>query len=208
MQPTVDALNKEVTRTTVELNNTKLYVTSIEQELETVKQAKDAGDVTNKELRALNIKQLNEISRIKAQIDTLIPNIPNNGKIIIVHDTIKSGYLGFQDRNAYVLPFGFNKTDKWMTLAGEFDAQGKLGISLKMDVPIDVWTGISKETKKPTANVSTFNPYIRVMSINSIKMDTYIPKKFTVSIFAGYGVCKTGLSPVVAIGCGRTIFGF
>ena len=81
-----------------------------------------------------------------------------------------------------------------MTLAGEFDAQGKLGITLKMDVPVDVWTGISKETKKPTAIVSTLNPYIRVMSINSIKMDTYKPKKWGIGVFTGYGINISGVA--------------
>ena len=88
---TINALTGEVTRTTIELNNAKLYVASVEQEIETIKQAKDAGDVTNKELRALNIKQLNEISRFKMQIDTLLTDVSSNGKIVVIHDTIKSG---------------------------------------------------------------------------------------------------------------------
>lgn len=60
LNPTINALNAELTRTVVKLNNVNLYVTSVEQELETIKQAKANGDVTNKELRKLNLSQANE----------------------------------------------------------------------------------------------------------------------------------------------------
>ena len=196
-----NALSKEIDRYVVELNNNKLYVSSVEQELETIKQAKAGGDISNKELRKLNLSQANEISRLKLSIDTLLSVVTNNGEIIVTYDTLD------KPANAIKLPFAFDKSDKFLSLKGNFDAQGKLDIGLKMDVPIDLITGIGKD-KKPTALITTSNPYIKTLSISSIKTDTPKNKRFNVSIFAGYGACKTGLSPIAGIGAGLTIFRF
>jgi hypothetical protein len=202
LQPTVHLLNTEISRITVELNNTKLYVTSIEQEITTLRQAKTDGDVTAKELRVLNLKQVNEISRLKLKIDTLI-SVENNANVVFVHDS-----ADVNDQKAVLLPFVVTKYDKWLSLKDSTDLFGKTIVSLSLDVPLDIYTGIDSKTKLPVAKVSSSNPYVGVLSINSIKMDTPKEKKFNISIFAGYGACKTGLSPIAGIGCGITIFRF
>lgn len=202
-KPIVEALSKEIERITVKLNNQTLYVTSVEQEIATIKQAKDAGDITNKELRVLNIKQLNEISRLKLSIDTLVNDISSNGQIVnIVYDTIKV------PRPAILLPFSFNKTDMWLNLNGTFSLLGKLDISLKLNVPIDVYTGIDSKTKLPIVKLTSNNPYVNVLSVSSIKLDTPPkPKKIGIGLIVGYGITNSyKMSPVVGVGVSYNIF--
>ena len=203
LEPTVSALSKDVDRYVIELGNNKLYVSSVEQELESIRQAKANGEITNTELRKLNLSQANEISRLKLSIDTLLNVVSNNGQIIVTYDTVASDTI----HKAIKLPFTFDKSDKWLNLHGMFNNEGKLDIGLKMDMPIDLITGIGKD-KKPTAIITTSNPYIRSLYISSIKTDTPKNKKFNISVSAGYGVSKTGLSPIFGITGGVTIFRF
>jgi hypothetical protein len=199
------ALNKEIERQTVIINSQKLYVTSIEQEIETLKQAKKDGDVTNQELRKLNLKQVNEISRLQLVVDTLFEDVFFGGEVIEVHDTVNV------TRNAIKLPFTFEKKDKFLDLKGDFDAKGKLGLSLKMDASLDIWTGIDKNTKLPSAKVVTNNPYLNVLTVSSIKLDTQKPKKFGIGFQIGYGIGISNppkFSPYIGIGISRNIIRF
>lgn len=205
LQPTVHALNLEISRVTVELNNQKLYVTSIEQELTTLKQAKADGDVTNTELRKLNLKQVNEISRLKLSIDTLLNVVTNNGEIIVTYDTLD------KPTNAIKLPFSFEKKDKWLNLSGDFDIKGALSLSLKMDASLDVYTGIDKTTKLPICRLTSNNPYLNVLSISSLKMDTQKPKKMGLGFQLGYGFGIANppkFSPYIGIGLSYNIIRF
>jgi hypothetical protein len=202
---TISALSKEITRTTIELNNTKLYVTSVEQEIETLRQAKTDGDLTAKELRKLNLKLVNENTRLQLVVDTLFEDVFFGGQIIEVHDTVNV------TGNAIKLPFDFEKKDKFLDLKGNFNDNGKLSIGLKMDASLDIWTGISSETKLPVARVTTNNPYLGVLSINSIKLDTQKPKKYSIGVMVGYGLIvkkEPQLAPFIGIGVTRSVIRF
>lgn len=203
--PQIQALEEELSRITVRLNSQTLYVTSVEQEIATLKQAKEAGDVTAKELRTLNIKQLNEISRLKLQIDTLLPNVDSDAQIVnIIYDTVKV------PKPAILLPFSFNKSDMWLNLKGTFSLLGKLDISLKLNVPVDVYTGIDSKTKLPIVKLTSNNPYVNVLSVSSIKLDTPPkPKKIGIGLIVGYGITNSyKMSPVVGIGVSYNILRF
>jgi len=184
MEPVVSALTQEIQRQVVVINNQTLYVSSIEQEIESLRKAKADGDLTNKELRKLNLKQVNELTRLKIWIDTIL-NIPHDGRI----DTV---IVEGKPKNVINLPFSFEKKDQWLDLKGSFDNKGKLGIGLKMNADLDIWTGIDKTTKLPIAKVTSKNPYLNVLSFSSIKMDTYKPKKFGLGVQVGYGFNISG----------------
>jgi hypothetical protein len=206
LQPTVHALNTEIERVTVELNNTKLYVTSIEQEITTLRQAKADGDLTAKELRKLNLSQVNELTRLTFIIDTLLNDVDNGGTVVVIHDTV-----GNTPQNAIKLPFTFDKADKWLSLKGNFNSQGKLDISLKMDAAIGVYTGIDSKTKLPIARLTSDNPYFNVLSVSSIKMDVVKQKKWGVGVQVGYGLEISNppkLSPYIGIGLSRNLIRF
>jgi len=178
------------------------YIASVEQEIKSLRQAKRDGDITNEELRKLNLRQVNEISSLNLRIDTLLTDITHTGRI----DTV---YADNVPHNALLLPFGFEKKDKWLSLKGEFNSVGKLDISLKLNFDADLITGINKNTKKNTALLLTDCPYIKTVTFNSIKLDLPKDKKFNVSIFFGYGLTKDfKTSPVLGLGIGRSILRF
>jgi len=188
---TINALKFELSQKTIELNKKTIYLTQTEQALATQKDLVKAGVIEREELRKLNIKHVNEINKLNLQIDTLLQNVDHNGVIIITQQsTIDSltAQTVKKEQKAILLPFSFNKTDEFTALAGNFDKDGVLGISLKMDVPLDVITGISKETKKPFINVTTPNSYIRVLSIKSYSTDIKKPTRFGVGLNVGYGL--------------------
>jgi hypothetical protein len=190
------ALNGEITRLTVELGDKTLYVAKVEQELLTAKEAKKAGDITNKELRALNLKQVNEISRLNLKIDTLLSGVSHTGDIIIT----KPDSVGNIPQYAIKLPFSFTKKDQWLNLTGMFNSVGKLDLSLKLDFNGDLYVGIDKTTKKNTALFTTNCPYINTIKFESIKFDLPSVKKYGIGLQIGYGMSKTGLAPYVGIG--------
>jgi hypothetical protein len=200
-----NTLNKEIARLTISLDDKTTYVAKVEQELKTEKQARKDGDISRKELRALNLKQTDEISRLKLRIDTLLEDVAHNGQIVHVDTVLING----KPSNAILLPFEFNKTDQWLTLNGKFNSQGKLDMSLKMNLSLDVYTGIDKTTKKYTTLITTDTPYIGVIGIKSQKYDLPKDKKYNVSLFVGYGLTKKlEGSPVIAVGVGKTLFKF
>ena len=194
-------LNNTLASYVVMIDDNKTYISRIEQENKTQKQAIKDGEIIRKELRALNIKHVNEISRLKLRIDTLLTDISHNGQIVHV-DTVT---INGKPTNAILLPFEFNKKDNWVTLKGKFDYNGKLDISLKLDsIGVDLWTAIDKKTKKTNTYLTTTNPYIGVINIKSQKFDAQKVKRYSAGLFFGYGVGKNGLTPVVAFGIGYT----
>ena len=174
------AQNDTIQKYKIKLNEQTLFVYAKLQEIESQRQAISDGDIQRKELKALNLKVVNENTRLKLQVDTLI-NIPHTGKI----DTI---IVAGRPQHVLYLPYSFEKKDTWLSLRGTFNQIGDLGLSIKMDAGLDIWCGIDKDTKLPTAKITTSNPYLQTISINSIKLDTPKPKKFGIGVFGGYGI--------------------
>lgn len=190
------------------LNKTKVIVSQQEQLIMTQREALRADSLTREELRKLNIKQANEITKLKLKIDTLITNVNHNGQIVHL-DTV---FLDKRTGNAILLPFEFNKSDKWLSLKGIFDGDGKLSVAYSLQTGVDLYVGIDKTTKKPTASLVSDNPYLKTISINSIKLDTPKNKRYSFGIQLGYGV---GLSngqlktqPYIGLGLSYNIFRF
>jgi hypothetical protein len=205
-QEEITASKFKLAKKTIELNEMAVYLTQAEQALATEKELVKAGVIEREALRKLNIKYLNEISRLVLQIDTLMTDISHNGQIITIQqNTIDS--LTHQTvsvkKNVILLPFEFVRADEFLSLKGAFDKDGKLDIGLKMDVPIDVITGISKETKKPFVNVTTPNSYIDVISIKSYSTDVSKPKRIGIGAQVGYGISlnkEPVLAPYIGLG--------
>jgi hypothetical protein len=192
----LDSLNSIISSYVVMLDDTKTYVTKIEQELKTEKEARQDGDISRKELRALNIKYLSEISRMKFRIDTLLEDVENNGVVYIIHDTITL------NPTSYIkLPFVVTKNDQWLSLKDSTDIKGKTSIALKMNLSLDVYTGIDKTTKKYNTQISTDSPYIGIIGIKSQKFDAPKPKKYGIGLQVGYGL-TTQLKPTPYLGIG------
>ena len=193
----IQALKDQIKHYVIRIGNDSVYISSKEQEILTQKEAIRQGEITREELRKLNLKQANEITRLKLRVDTLLEDVSHNGTIITVHDTIT-----LKPNNCMLLPFSFSKKDPWLNLTGSFNSQGILDISIKMDMFIDLWAGIDKKTKKPTAVLTSKNPYINTLSISSIKLDMPKKKYYGIGVCAGYGLDlkTTKLSPYLGIG--------
>ena len=189
------ALRDTIWKLHVQINDTEYTLTKTEQELISERQLRKQDIIDKETLKAIHVKHVTEISKLKLRIDTLLEDIGDNGTIITV-DTV---FVSDSTHKAILLPFMFAKTDKWLDLKGRFDDNGKLGIDLKMDMDVDVVAGVAKSGER-TVNILTDNPYIGVIGVRSYKTDIATPKRYGLGIFIGYGVTKSGLSPVVAGG--------
>ena len=208
-----NAFKDEIKRYKIKVGQDSLFVVVSSQTILSQRQLIKEGIIEREALKRLNVKQLNEVSVLKVRIDTLLIEISHNGQIIEILDSRIANYkAGDKDTTKFKairLPFEFNKTDKWLSLKGTFDNEGKLSIAEKITADIKLITGISKQTQKPFAIVTTDCPYIDVLNVASYKTDAPKDKRYSVSLFVGYGMTnKAVLSPVIGIGIGRTIFKF
>ena len=80
---TTDALNKEILRYSTELEKKTVYISQIEQELLTLKEAKKEGLVTNEALKKLNIKTLNELTKTKLTLKIARDSIKLHDRFIV-----------------------------------------------------------------------------------------------------------------------------
>jgi hypothetical protein len=176
------ALKHEITTLTVQLNDTEYTLTKTEQELISERELRKQDIFEKKELKALNLKQVNEISKLQFRIDTLLEDVNHTGEIVIIHDTITK-----EPKNALLLPFTFGKQDEWLDFKGRFDDKGKLAMALKMNVAVDVISGFEKKTGKPTLNVLSDNPYLNTIDIRSWKTDAQKSTRYGLGIQIGYG---------------------
>jgi hypothetical protein len=200
-------LNKEILRYKAIVNGDSLYIASVEQEITTQKELIKQGEINRKELKALNIKTVNELTKAKLTINILLDSITNNGVVVIIRDTVTIN----NDKKAILLPFQFSQKNKWYDLSGGFDIDGKMNAIINVYGDFDVWSGISKDTKKPVAIISTNNPNIQINSISSVKMDLPKVKKFGIGIIGGYGINLSGTikaQPFIGLGVSYSILRF
>ena len=204
----ITALTGKITTYEYKLDSLTKYASERDQIIVEQKQAIESGLIQNKELKALGIKRLSEVTFLKAQIQVLLDSVAHSGDIVIVHpcgDTLAIEYPAIR------LPFTFNQQNKYMALKGGFDYEGKMSIDLKVPVELDVWTGINKKTKKYIAVVTSENPYVKINDILSVKMDLPKPKRIGVGVQAGYGLIlgdplKT--APYIGVGVSYNLFRF
>jgi len=196
----VNGLKYEITRSKIEIDKKTIYLAKTQQELTTERELRKADIVDKETLRKLNLKQTNELTKAKLRIDTLLTQVSHSGQIITIHDTVTIN----NPKKAILLPFSFTRKDEWLQLDGTFNSQGKLDISLKMDVSVDVFTGVEKKTKEPICILSTANPYIKTIGLASYKTDPPKKKKYGIGLQVGYGINLIGdeIKPTPYIGVG------
>ena len=201
--PQIGALNAKIKTYEVMLHDSKLYVAEKTQELTTLKKMIADGSIEKAELRALNLKKTHEITRLNFRIDTLLAGVSHDGDITsIIRDGMEAedNTVPVLDQKAIKLPFTFTQKDDYLNLRGDFDANGKLDVTLGMKIPVSVITGIGKD-KKPSCVVTTPNKYVTVISLESYKTDVPRIKRYGVGIQAGYGLQKDfKLTPYLGLG--------
>jgi hypothetical protein len=183
------AKNDSITFLTIELSKKTNYISKVEQELVSQKELIKRGELEREALRKLNIRTANEVTKLNLQIDTLLTDVDHNGKIIGILTTQLDSVTWESNAtlpDAILLPFEFKKTDEWTDIRGAFNNEGKLDMSVRMSVKIDVLTGIDKN-KTPFALLKTDNPYIKPLILSSYKTDTQKPRRIGIGGQLGYG---------------------
>lgn len=191
----------------VKLHGAEMTAYQMTQLVVSQKQAiKDLG-LKNSDLTKLNIKKTDEISQLKLKIDTLIQNVSHTGQVVVVHDTITR-----QPHNAILLPFSFDKSDKYVSLKGNFDEKGSLSVKLSLEIGIDAISGIDMQNK-PKLTLLTDNPYIKAITVKSYKTNQVKPLKWSIGFQAGYGFVypkskNVELAPFMGVGVTRSLVRF
>jgi opacity protein-like surface antigen len=200
----ISALNGVISRYEIELNDTKTYVTSVEQENKTLKQAKRDGDIEREALKKLHLKTVRDLTKAEMTIEILRDSVKHNGQIITIRDT---AWLT-DNINCIKLPFVFNDSNTFYSIKGGFNEQGIMKLNLFVPIDLSVWTGIDKKTKKATAIVTSTNPFIAINKIKSVEIDAPKPQKWSLGLQGGYGITNNGFSPYVGIGISRSVLRF
>ena len=74
---------------------------------------------------------------------------------------------------------------------------------------LDVWTGYQKKEKTPSVIITTDNPYIKTLSLSSIRFDMPKPKRYGIGFQFGYGITREfKLSPYAGVGLSYNIIRF
>jgi hypothetical protein len=191
-----NALSDKINSYVVEINDVKTYVSTKEQEISTLRQALQRAELSREEIRKLHLKDLQEMTRLKFTIDTLLTHVSNNGTVVIVNP-------GTPDSKPCVLlPFSFSKNDEWLDLYGLFRAKDSLSIGLKMRINADIYTEYDKKANTYNVTVSSTNPYLKVAELKSMKFNAVRPKKFGIGIQMGYGFGFKSVLPTPYVGVG------
>jgi hypothetical protein len=201
----IDVLNGQIHRDSIIINEKTVFVAQATQEIQDLKWAKHQGEVTNEELRKLHIKTLNELTKTKLTLNMVRDSVKHNGKIITIHDTI------LKDINCIELPFSFADSSQYVNLWGSYDTKGTMSYGLQVPISLDVYTGISKETHKPFADVVVDNPYVFVDKISSVKLDVPKVKKWGIGVSAGYAIVlskQVQTAPFVGLSLNRNFIRF
>lgn len=202
-----NALNDTVAYYTVKIDGKDTYIAEKEQEITTKNELIRQGEIDRKTLRAINLKQVDEINKLKLRVDTLLEDVGHDGTVVVVHDTVTN-----TPANAILLPFDFTKKDEWLELKGKFDPQGKLSIGLTMVADVNVYTGYDKTAKSYKSVVTSDSPYLQTIGIKSFKLDLKKPTRYGIGLQIGYGVSLSKgqviASPYIGFGLSLNILRF
>lgn len=197
----LSALNDTVSHYKTKIAGIETFVAERDALILTQKEAIKAGFLEKETLKKLNIKQLSEITRLKATLEVVRDSVQHTGQIVVVKDT-----AWLLPKNAILLPFPFSDSTKYIFLKGRFNENGVMSYAFLSKIDLDLYVGYDK--RKLKAVVTTNNPYINIGEILSIKTDIKPPKKFHVGAFIGYGASEQGLSPFFGVGVGYSLFSF
>lgn len=200
----INALNGKITSYKYTIAGLEKIAYEKEQIITQQREALDRHLIEKKELKALNLKKVNEVTMLKGKISILLDSLKHSG--VIVHPC-DSNDIEWED--ALTLPIGFSENTEFYNISGEFDKDAYL--TLDIDIPINIlniWTGVEKGTGKYIATVTLDNPFVKITDIKSVKMDVPKRKKFSVGLSAGYGIGKDGLTPYIGGGLQYTLFSF
>lgn len=164
------------------------------------KEATKAALIERDAARKLGFSYLNEITKLRAQIDIVRDSVANSGTVIYV-DSVKQ-------KPAILLPFTFSDIDKYHSLIGGFTLSGSMNYSLSLPVSLSIYTGVDRKGNTKVS-ITTDNPYVKINELMSVKTDFKKPKRFGIVAYGGYGIGLDGkFRPSIGLGFGYLLWGF
>jgi outer membrane murein-binding lipoprotein Lpp len=133
----------------------------------TYKEALNAEIISKEEMRRMHIRELNSKTSLIAELNSKLDSISHTGQV--VYDTI---YI--KDTLSLVpsirLPFTFSKVTAYTSLKGSFNREGIMSAEVSVKAPLDIYVGLAKKTKDTKVSVTSPNPDLNVVYINSLKV--------------------------------------
>lgn len=204
----ISALKDTVITYEYKIGKLKRYASERDQLIVEQKQAIEQGLLEKKELKALHLSAVSEVTSLKAQIRVILDSIGHNG--IITIPCPNTDTLEFI--NAIYLPFEFQEKTKYVDLKGRFDGEGVLSMELEVPVELNLWTGYDKSRKGYKAVVTSDNPFFKVSEINSIKVEAKKPSRFGIGLQCGWGFAffkgNVTAQPYVGVGLQYSLIRF
>jgi len=149
----------------VEINGLKRVVYEANQIILTKNEAIRTGYIEKERYRKLYLKEISHVADLNLTISVLNDSIEKLGQVVTVPDPVSGDPVP-----SLVLPFHFDKTNKWLTLTGDINTIGRMSFSLEMPVDLDLTIGMQKRTKEPVISAMTNNPYITQVNISSVQI--------------------------------------
>ena len=148
----------------VEIGGLKRTVYEKEQLVLTKNEAIKTGYLEKERYRKLYLNSISHVADLTIEISILKDSLSHTGVIVSVPDPVTH-----DERPAILLPFTFQKYDRWIKLDGTFDVKGTMYYSLVLpDIDIDLTIGMKK--KQPVISAMTTYPYISAINISSVQV--------------------------------------
>jgi len=150
----------------VEIGGLKRQVYEKEQLILTKNEAIKTGYLEKERYRKLYLNSISHVADLTIEISILKDSLSHTGVIVSVPDPVTHA-----ERPAILLPFTFQKYDRWIKLDGTFDTKGNMYYSLLIpDIDIDLTTGNKKRSRDPVISAMTTYPYITSINISSVQV--------------------------------------
>ena len=148
----------------VEIGGLKRQVYEKEQLILTKNEAIKTGYLEKERYRKLYLNSISHVADLTIEISILKDSLSHTGVLVSVPDPVTH-----DERPAILLPFTFQKYDRWIKLDGTFDIKGSMYYSLVIPgIDIDLTIGTKK--KQPVISAMTTYPYITSINISSVQV--------------------------------------
>jgi len=148
----------------IEIGGLKRQVYEKEQLILTKNEAIKTGYLEKERYRKLYLNSISHVADLTIEISILKDSLTHTGVLVSVPDPVTH-----DERPAILLPFTFQKYDRWIKLDGTFDIKGSMYYSLVIPgIDIDLTIGTKK--KQPVISAMTTYPYITSINISSVQV--------------------------------------
>jgi hypothetical protein len=149
------------------IDGLKVSVAEKDVTILTTKEALLMEMISKDALKALHFRELKSKTAIIAELTSKLDSISHTG--VIIYDTIR-----IKDTLSIVpsirLPFTFSHTTTYSSLSGGFSREGVMSATITSQAPLDVYVGLAKKTKDTKVVITSPNPDLKVVYINSLQV--------------------------------------